>query len=680
MVNISQEAEQYFRDTYQFLHTIKQTEKSEIYLVLHIEENKKYILKKVSNGISIYSKLKLMNLHYIPLVYDVIENDFGAWVIEEYIEGISLEELLTDVGKLSAKETKAYIIQLCSALNELHQLGIVHRDVKPSNILIKDDESLKLIDFDAARFVKENAQKDTKYLGTEGYAAPEQYGFEQTDFRTDIYTLGVTMKEMLGEGTKNGYLGKIVAKCTRKDPEDRFSSAKQVKDAIQRKGVKMQLIFAVLIVFAILGGSFIFHNAFQKEEAVQQDVLPLTDMKDIQPLTDGVAVLLTDEDMVDLYSKAMAKRNELYLWRDRADTPTLIYGEEYYVLSEKYNSWEKIQTFFLDTWSKTAIEGIISDLSNGSLIEKDGLLYTLDADGGSILQYENAEVLKRTNNGTKVEMVLSVPGGDYTPARIKAQAVYEDDGWKIESYEDVPNYTVEDKDSYYDGYSYYNSTYQVGFYYPLRFFDYKDEQENGIELSSLDGNSMSFFIEEKGEERSLEKYYLEYKKENMLVDEKEDNLFLISYIENGLWNLISVSEYSEGFFMLKMGAKEENLKTYYPYFQEILNSMHEGEGKMLIEAGKGDFFDTKSISEYVALQGFNITIYYSQINSDEYYGLSYEDDGTNYIYNDGEKMEDFAGERYSVEAEGFPFKWKYPMDNAYNKEYFNGKYGEIPIY
>ncbi|MEA5083601.1 MAG: protein kinase [Lachnospiraceae bacterium] len=680
MVYISQVAEEYFRDTYQFLHTIKQSEKSDIYLVLHIEENKKYILKKVSNGIEIYSKLKLMNLRYIPMVYDVIENDFGAWVIEEYIEGISLEELLTDVGKLSAKETKAYIIQLCSALNELHQQGIVHRDIKPSNILIMDNESIKLIDFDAARFVKENAQKDTKYLGTEGYAAPEQYGFGQTDFRTDIYALGVTMKEMLGEGTKNGYLDKIIGKCIRKDPEDRFSSVNQVKNALQRKGLKTQLIFAGLSVFILLGISFIFHNAYQTEEVVQQETLPLTDLNNKQPLTDGVGVLLTDEDMIKLYSDAMAKRNELYLWRDRADTPTMIYGEEYYVLSEKYNSWDKIKTFFSDTWSKMAIEGIISDLSNSGLVEKDGLLYTLDADGGCILQYENAEILKRTNNGANVEVVFSVPGGDYTPTRVKVEAVHEDDGWKIESYEDVLDYAVEDKDSYYDGYSYYNSTYQVGFYYPLRFFDYKYEQENGIELSSLDGNSMSFFIENKGEERSLEKYYLEYKKENMLVDEKDDNLFLISYIEDGLWNLVSVSEYGEGFLVLKMGAKEDYLKTYYPYFQEILNSMHEGEGKVLIEAGKGDFFDTKSISEYVALQDFNITIYYSTINSDEYYGLSYEEDGRYFIYNDGEKMEGFAGERYSVEAEGFPFKWKYPMDNAYNKEYFNGKYGEIPIY
>jgi len=193
------------------------------------------------------------------------------------------------------------------------------------------------------------------------------------------------MKEMLGEGTKNGSLDKIVAKCTRKDPEDRYSSAKQVKDAIQRKGLKMQLIFAGLSVFILLGGSFIFRNAFQMEEAVQQDVLPLTDLKNKQPLTDGVAVLLTDKDMVNLYSKAMAKRNELYLWRERADTPTLIYGEEYYVLSEKYNTWDGIQTFFSDVWSKTAIEGIISDLSNSDLIEKGGLLYTLDADGGLFL-------------------------------------------------------------------------------------------------------------------------------------------------------------------------------------------------------------------------------------------------------------------------------------------------------
>ena len=87
-------------------------------------------------------------------------------------------------------------MQICKALGILHNSGIVHRDIKPENILVRGTEAV-LIDFDAARLVKPEHRTDTQIMGTTGYAAPEQFGFSQTDARADIYSLGIVFNEML---------------------------------------------------------------------------------------------------------------------------------------------------------------------------------------------------------------------------------------------------------------------------------------------------------------------------------------------------------------------------------------------------------------------------------------------------------------------------------------------------
>ena len=127
--------------------------------------------------------------------------------------------------------------QLCDALTDLHDLGIIHRDVKPENILIGSDDNLFLIDYDIARTIKEEATRDTRLLGTQGYAAPEQFGFQQTDARADLYSAGVLYNMML-TGTfpqkklADGIEGQIIEKCICLDPANRFAGAKDLKGVI----------------------------------------------------------------------------------------------------------------------------------------------------------------------------------------------------------------------------------------------------------------------------------------------------------------------------------------------------------------------------------------------------------------------------------------------------------------
>ena len=140
-------------------------------------------------------------------------------------------------------------------------------------------------------------------------------------------------------------------------------------------------------------------------------------------------------------------------------------------------------------------------------------------------------------------------------------------------------------------YSYYNTDCQVGFYYPLRFFDEKEERKNETTLSSLEGYRMRFVVYDRGKDQTLEDYYLKYKNKNLIVDEKEDNLFFISYIENGIWNQISVAENQDMFYCIEMKTEEERLEVIYPGFKEIIGSFYGGGRNPLIAKGDADFFN-----------------------------------------------------------------------------------------
>ena len=119
-------------------------------------------------------------------------------------------------------------------LSFLHRINIVHRDIKPENIIITDNATVKLIDFNASRVYKNECTADTVVLGTIGYASPEQFGITQSDARTDIFALGVLLNVMLtgvhpSEQLAKGRAGKIVLKCTQIDPNKRYQSVEELK-------------------------------------------------------------------------------------------------------------------------------------------------------------------------------------------------------------------------------------------------------------------------------------------------------------------------------------------------------------------------------------------------------------------------------------------------------------------
>jgi serine/threonine protein kinase len=143
----------------------------------------------------------LKNLKHIGIIriIDIFFEDKNLYIVEDYIEGKNLKEYVEANGPLSSELVKDISLQLCSILDYLHSLNppIVYRDLKPSNIMITLNNKVVLIDFGIARTYKESQEGDTVILGSMGYIAPEQLLNNQSNAKTDIYSLGATMFFML---------------------------------------------------------------------------------------------------------------------------------------------------------------------------------------------------------------------------------------------------------------------------------------------------------------------------------------------------------------------------------------------------------------------------------------------------------------------------------------------------
>ena len=155
-----------------------------ICLIQHQETGKFYVQKLLSvYNISVFRQLMEHPLPGIPRIYEAVEEDAVLTLIEEYIPGTSLQELLDAQKALPEAQVVEYMVQLCGILHSLHSCNppIIHRDLKPANIIVTSDGILKLLDFNAAKCAGGASAKDTVLMGTPGFAAPEQYGFGASD-------------------------------------------------------------------------------------------------------------------------------------------------------------------------------------------------------------------------------------------------------------------------------------------------------------------------------------------------------------------------------------------------------------------------------------------------------------------------------------------------------------------
>lgn len=220
---------------YNTIATINSTHK--IYLVQH-RENEKIYIKKILDVYNLHVYEYLMEHHItgIPKLYNIYEENGQLTLIEEFISGISLQEMI-DARALTLDSIVRFMSELCSILENLHVLDppIIHRDIKPSNIIITPYDHVILIDFNAAKYLTDTADQDTVLLGTKGYAAPEQYGFGFSTPQTDIYALGILLKELSSAlPVPTSIFDTLISKCTEMNPSDRMKTVQELKAEIEK--------------------------------------------------------------------------------------------------------------------------------------------------------------------------------------------------------------------------------------------------------------------------------------------------------------------------------------------------------------------------------------------------------------------------------------------------------------
>lgn len=198
-----------------------------------------YIVKQIDPASKpVYERIAAVRCPTLVRIAYIADTSDGCFVCRPYITGECLADRLGDGGTLPEQAAVRIVGDVCSALGALHAAGLVHRDVNPNNILITEEGSARLIDYGIARAVSSDKPSDTVILGTPGYAAPEQFGFTQSDARTDIYAVGVLLNVLLtgkmpSEQIAEGRLGRIVRHCTRIDASRRYASVSEVSRALQ---------------------------------------------------------------------------------------------------------------------------------------------------------------------------------------------------------------------------------------------------------------------------------------------------------------------------------------------------------------------------------------------------------------------------------------------------------------
>ena len=194
----------------------------------------------------------------IPVFKECVCDRNGAFAgfVMEYVEGRSLQKILEDGRPYTVRETAEAGLQLCGIMELLHgqKPPMIFRDLKPANILVRPSGKFVLVDYGAVRKLRKDAATDTMQLGTDGYAAPEQYGgWEQSDERTDIYGIGAVLHHMVtgrppletglrplgeilgakGESWQYTEMAKVLLRCCMTSPSMRYSSCKELEKALQ---------------------------------------------------------------------------------------------------------------------------------------------------------------------------------------------------------------------------------------------------------------------------------------------------------------------------------------------------------------------------------------------------------------------------------------------------------------
>lgn len=329
-------------NTYEILDVVGKGGMSVVYKARHIRLNTIWAVKEVhkSTGENIdllaeTNILKRLNHKTLPRIIDIFEDDQNVYVVEDFVSGDTLQKIIDRDKVIDEGRVLEWFKTLSEVLVYLHGQTphpIIYRDMKPANVMLQSDQTLKLIDFGIAREYKPENRTDTTVVGTRGYAAPEQYGMTQSDARTDIYSLGVTMYYMatgkspfeppytfvparqLNPRLSAG-MEAILAKCVQNEPEERYQSAEELLDDLNhiekydeefkrvKHVIKMRRILLVLLY--VTGLSLIAGGYFLNRSEIQQRYLALVTQSSQQDYETSLNTLHEAQQL-------LPERNEAY--------------------------------------------------------------------------------------------------------------------------------------------------------------------------------------------------------------------------------------------------------------------------------------------------------------------------------------------------------------------------------
>lgn len=197
------------------------------------------------NEMEIMKKMADRKLSGIPKAYRIFEENGEVYLVREYIEGMSLAQMVLQKGGISEAEICRISRKICQTAEQFQNPDepMIHRDIKPENIVVTPGGEVVFIDFGTMRSYKKDGSRDTFVVGTRGTAAPEQYGYTQTDQRTDVHAIGQTMLYMVSESYEMNQLSecavsrrmkKIIEKACSFEPDKRYGDAAQLRRAVEK--------------------------------------------------------------------------------------------------------------------------------------------------------------------------------------------------------------------------------------------------------------------------------------------------------------------------------------------------------------------------------------------------------------------------------------------------------------
>ena len=372
---------------YDLVTCLASAEHADTYEAKSKTDGKRYILKIMySQNRQVRREddiLKELDHPHIPKLIESMQENGTLYIVREFFEGRTLSAAIASGRRFTDAETVDIAKKLCDILSYLHDRPqpVIYRDLKPQNIIISQDGDIKLVDFDIARKYDAAVGSDTQYYGTKEYAAPEQFGYAQTDARTDIYALGVLMMYMLTRSwdlnninaIKNKQLKTIATACTQFAPKDRYPSIKTLKKQLMRaqkmslgRRLKRMTATGVLCVVCLAAGFFAglyYHEAGQPSANVYSANAVVTFESTLIDQAVRLALGKTTDDPIYYYE--LAEVESIRIWGGdiyRNDQP-LILGYD--------AGFTDVRVFFggYDSDSQPVERGDISSLEEIALLK-----------------------------------------------------------------------------------------------------------------------------------------------------------------------------------------------------------------------------------------------------------------------------------------------------------------------